>query len=162
MRWKDYKGRSTRLEFWSWTGFFLLVSLLSPLLVVFLEINSPLLGMILRYWWYVLVPAQIAVSVRRMHDVGKPGWYFLIPFYNLYLYLQPSVEAGKLPLSKILQHVALAFIPLSLVNILTGSNDVLGSFIGAILWTLVFVLIKRYNTKKFSLKLARKDSNGTS
>jgi uncharacterized membrane protein YhaH (DUF805 family) len=27
----------------------------------------------------------IAVSVRRMHDVGKSGWYLLIPFYNLIL-----------------------------------------------------------------------------
>ena len=32
----------------------------------------------------MLVPA-IAVTVRRMHDVGKSGWYMLIPFYNLYL-----------------------------------------------------------------------------
>ena len=32
----------------------------------------------------VLVPS-IAVVVRRTHDVGKSGWYMLIPFYNLIL-----------------------------------------------------------------------------
>jgi uncharacterized membrane protein YhaH (DUF805 family) len=32
----------------------------------------------------VLIPS-IAVGVRRMHDVGKSGWYLLIPFYNLIL-----------------------------------------------------------------------------
>lgn len=32
----------------------------------------------------VLVPS-LAVAVRRMHDVGKSGWYILIPIYNLIL-----------------------------------------------------------------------------
>ena len=32
----------------------------------------------------VLVPS-IGVAVRRMHDVGKSGWYCLIPIYNLIL-----------------------------------------------------------------------------
>jgi uncharacterized membrane protein YhaH (DUF805 family) len=32
----------------------------------------------------LLVPS-IAVGVRRMHDVGKSGWFILIPIYNLIL-----------------------------------------------------------------------------
>jgi len=32
----------------------------------------------------ILVPG-IAAGVRRMHDVGKSGWYILIPIYNLIL-----------------------------------------------------------------------------
>jgi len=32
----------------------------------------------------VLIPG-IAVGVRRMHDVGKSGWFLLIPIYNLIL-----------------------------------------------------------------------------
>lgn len=32
----------------------------------------------------ILIPS-IAVGVRRMHDVGKSGWYILIPIYNLVL-----------------------------------------------------------------------------
>jgi uncharacterized membrane protein YhaH (DUF805 family) len=31
-----------------------------------------------------LIPS-IAVGVRRMHDVGKSGWFLLIPIYNLVL-----------------------------------------------------------------------------
>ena len=27
----------------------------------------------------------LAVAVRRMHDVGKSGWYVLIPIYNIVL-----------------------------------------------------------------------------
>lgn len=32
----------------------------------------------------VFIPG-IAVLVRRMHDVGKSGWFALIPIYNIIL-----------------------------------------------------------------------------
>ncbi|MCE2743744.1 MAG: DUF805 domain-containing protein, partial [Fluviicola sp.] len=32
----------------------------------------------------VLLPS-LAVAVRRMHDVGKSGWFVLIPIYNFIL-----------------------------------------------------------------------------
>lgn len=32
----------------------------------------------------LLIP-NLAAAVRRMHDVGKSGWYLLIPIYNLIL-----------------------------------------------------------------------------
>lgn len=39
----------------------------------------------------VLIPS-IAVGVRRMHDVGKSGWFFIVPIYNFYL----AIEDGDL------------------------------------------------------------------
>lgn len=45
-------------------------------------IRFPLLGNL--YSFAVLIPG-IAVAVRRMHDVGKSGWFILIPIYNLIL-----------------------------------------------------------------------------
>jgi uncharacterized membrane protein YhaH (DUF805 family) len=32
----------------------------------------------------------LGTAVRRVHDVGRSGWFILVPFYNLYLFLQPS------------------------------------------------------------------------
>ena len=32
-----------------------------------------------------MLAPSIAVAVRRMHDVGKSGWFLLIPIYNLIL-----------------------------------------------------------------------------
>ncbi|MDH4038245.1 MAG: DUF805 domain-containing protein [Candidatus Krumholzibacteria bacterium] len=32
--------------------------------------------------------AQAFIAVRRLHDLGKPGWHywlFFVPFYNIYL-----------------------------------------------------------------------------
>ncbi|MTA57222.1 MAG: DUF805 domain-containing protein, partial [Actinobacteria bacterium] len=37
----------------------------------------------------------IAVAVRRMHDVGKSGWFILIPIYNLILATSPSKPANN-------------------------------------------------------------------
>jgi uncharacterized membrane protein YhaH (DUF805 family) len=36
---------------------------------------------------FLLIPAALAVSAKRMHDHGKSGWFMLIPFYNLYLFI---------------------------------------------------------------------------
>jgi len=51
----------------------------------------------------VLVPS-IAVGVRRMHDVGKSGWFLLIPIYNLILAVTEGEkgenEYGQEPVSE--------------------------------------------------------------
>ena len=49
-----------------------------------IEISSGLLRGI--YTLAVIVPS-IAVQIRRIHDVGKSGWFILIPIYNLILVL---------------------------------------------------------------------------
>jgi len=45
-------------------------------------IQMPIIATI--YSVAVLIPG-IAVAVRRMHDVGKSGWFVLIPIYNIIL-----------------------------------------------------------------------------
>jgi uncharacterized membrane protein YhaH (DUF805 family) len=34
----------------------------------------------------------IIQSIKRLHDVGKSGWYSLIPFYNIVLYATAGVQ----------------------------------------------------------------------
>jgi uncharacterized membrane protein YhaH (DUF805 family) len=36
----------------------------------------------------------VAVSIRRMHDVGKSGWFLLIPIYNIVLLASPTKVAA--------------------------------------------------------------------
>jgi len=52
------------------------------------ETGYGLLGTI--YGLVVLIPG-IAVAIRRMHDVGKSGWFILIPIYNLVLAVTPGI-----------------------------------------------------------------------
>lgn len=82
-----FTGRARRKEYW----YFVLFNFIFGFVFGFLdgilgtldvETGFGLFGTI--YNLGVLVPA-IAVGVRRMHDVGKSGWYLLIPIYNFIL-----------------------------------------------------------------------------
>jgi uncharacterized membrane protein YhaH (DUF805 family) len=76
----DFEGRARRSEYW----YFTLISLIIGVALTFVGVsmNFPHLGDI--YSVGVLLP-NIAVAIRRMHDVDKSGWYCIIPFYNLIL-----------------------------------------------------------------------------
>ena len=41
-----------------------------------------------------LLPS-IAVGIRRMHDVGKSGWFILIPIYNIILAATEGQAGGN-------------------------------------------------------------------
>lgn len=69
----DFQGRSTRSEFWWFTLFQIIISLAILLILPFL---SPILSLVL------LIPA-IAVSIRRLHDIDKSGWWLLLIFIPL-------------------------------------------------------------------------------
>ncbi len=84
-----FDGRATRSELW----YFVLVNFLVSLIINTL---SATLGIV--YALAVLLPS-IAVGVRRMHDIGKSGWWLLVGlipivglFVLLYFYVQPSDE----------------------------------------------------------------------
>jgi uncharacterized membrane protein YhaH (DUF805 family) len=84
-----FSGRASRSEYWYFALFNLII--VYALTFISTRVNMPYLALI--YQLGVLIP-NLAVSVRRMHDVGKPGWYCLIPFYNLYLACTAS-ERGE-------------------------------------------------------------------
>ena len=76
-KYAEFDGRARRSEYWYFVLFSTIISI-----VLVAVLKSELLGNI--YSLAVLVPS-IAVAIRRMHDVGKSGWYCLIPIYNLIL-----------------------------------------------------------------------------
>ena len=76
-----FGGRARRKEYWMFTLFSTIISY-SLVALIFVDPSLTLVNQI--YSLAVLLPS-IAVGVRRMHDLGKSGWYLLIPFYNLVL-----------------------------------------------------------------------------
>ena len=76
----NFNGRARRAEYWWFTLANIIVSVVFQ--VIDSVIGMAILGTI--YGLAVLVPG-IAVAIRRMHDVGKSGWFILIPIYNLIL-----------------------------------------------------------------------------
>ncbi|NQX86140.1 MAG: DUF805 domain-containing protein [Flavobacteriaceae bacterium] len=79
----DFSGRARRKEYWMFFLFNIIFSYFLALFPIMIDMSGLMvLGTI--YSFIVLIPS-IAVAVRRMHDVGKSGWYCLIPIYNLIL-----------------------------------------------------------------------------
>lgn len=79
----NFSGRSRRKEYWMFFLFNMLFTYGTVILAAALDVPA-LMFLAVIYVFATLVPG-IAVAVRRMHDVGKSGWYALIPYYNLYL-----------------------------------------------------------------------------
>ena len=75
-----FNGRARRAEYWYFTLFNVIISFALGFLAGM--IKMPWIASI--YSIAVLIPG-IAVAIRRMHDVGKSGWFILIPIYNLIL-----------------------------------------------------------------------------
>ena len=75
-----FTGRARRSEYW----YFILVNWI---FTIALSSAGGFLGLgfISTVYALVMIVPGIAGGVRRMHDVGKSGWYLLIPIYNLIL-----------------------------------------------------------------------------
>ena len=76
----DGTGRATRSEFWYSYLFYVVVWVAS------MVIDS---GILLLAALALIIP-NIAAAVRRMHDIGRSGWFVLIPIYNLILLATPG------------------------------------------------------------------------
>jgi uncharacterized membrane protein YhaH (DUF805 family) len=84
IRYADFSGGSSRSQYW----YFILSTTLAAIIaqIAFGDFGGNLVSII------TLLPT-IAVAVRRMHDVGKSGWFILVPIYNFILAVSPSKPA---------------------------------------------------------------------
>ena len=84
-RFIDFSGISTRPQYW----YYILATAISSAAVgiAFGKNGQNALALI------TLLPT-VAVSIRRMHDVDKSGWYILIPIYNIVLLASPTAVPG--------------------------------------------------------------------
>ena len=85
----DFKGRSRRKEFWYFVLFSGILSQLAYSLDYILfdynmyDIDGPIFfcGFGVFMDLALLIPG-LSVAWRRMHDLGKSGWYCFIPIYG--------------------------------------------------------------------------------
>jgi uncharacterized membrane protein YhaH (DUF805 family) len=82
----DFNGRARRKEYWMFFLFNIIIAMILGFIEGVADINPTSDDSILAsiYQLAILIPS-IAVGVRRMHDVGKSGWFILIPIYNFIL-----------------------------------------------------------------------------
>ncbi|MBR5170967.1 MAG: DUF805 domain-containing protein [Muribaculaceae bacterium] len=76
----DFSGRARRKEYWMFTLFNLLIVIVLQVLDALIGTfsNDSRIGLLSGiYTLGVMIPG-LAVSVRRLHDIGRSGWYYLI------------------------------------------------------------------------------------
>ncbi len=101
-KYATFTGRATRPEFWY---FFLLRVIVAIVLNIAAFTTNNAVGVVAinAIWNFGTLLPGLAVGVRRMHDVGKSGWFIIIPIYNLVLWArdgdQGPNEYGDDPLN---------------------------------------------------------------
>ena len=92
----NFKDRASRSEYWWFYLFFWVVIFLAAFSESFKDSYlSILFGLVILIAWIPL----ISVSVRRLHDVNKSGWYFfigIIPYLGPLFFLFFTLEKGTL------------------------------------------------------------------
>lgn len=73
VRFADFQGRSRRSEYW-WSS--LTIALIG-------SIVSGILGEYSWIWSVLILVPSLSICIRRLHDIGKSGWWYLINFIPL-------------------------------------------------------------------------------
>jgi len=83
LNYANFNGRASRSEFWWYVLFVIIVVVVLALVdnLIFVHIiGSPILGPL--FSLATIIPG-IAVSVRRLHDKDKSGWFILLSLIPL-------------------------------------------------------------------------------
>lgn len=96
----DFSGRARRAEYW----YFALVCVLIAIPLLVLDFTFDLysraagLGVLSGVFMFAMLLPSIAVGVRRLHDTGRSGWWWLInfvPFIGPLVILVFCIERGQ-------------------------------------------------------------------
>jgi uncharacterized membrane protein YhaH (DUF805 family) len=80
-RYVDFKSRSTRPQFWWWSLWSILIGIGATILDA--SIGADGNGPVSMLTSIAIFLPSIAVAVRRLHDIGRTGWWYLIVFVPL-------------------------------------------------------------------------------
>jgi len=86
----NFSGRARRSEYWYFTLFNVIFSMLTSGIDKALDLSF---GLNTLYSLAVFIPG-LAVAVRRLHDVGKSGWLLLIVYLAIIACAVSLVVAG--------------------------------------------------------------------
>jgi uncharacterized membrane protein YhaH (DUF805 family) len=92
----DFNGRARRKEYWMYT----LVNIIVVVVLQILARMVPVLGLLAAIYGLAVLLPGLGVTARRLHDVGKSGWFMLLAFvpivglYLIYLLAKDS-DAGS-------------------------------------------------------------------
>jgi uncharacterized membrane protein YhaH (DUF805 family) len=96
-KYADFNGRASRAEYWMFTLISLIIYLFLYLIDKKIMPGSNVQVISSVYYLAVLLPS-LAVNVRRLHDIGRSGWWSLIaviPIIGPIVYLIWLIREGQ-------------------------------------------------------------------
>jgi uncharacterized membrane protein YhaH (DUF805 family) len=105
-KYADFQGRASPMEFWSFLGLVIILQALAGFVGLLFGVG-PILSAIVGA---LLIIPQLAVAVRRLHDVGKSGKELFVPCVMVLALPLVFAFRGVLP-----QIVALGFLGMTLL-----------------------------------------------
>lgn len=80
-RYVDFKTRSTRSQYWWFTLWSVIFSVITAIIDVSLGMgDSGPVGLLASLVFFL---PSIAIAIRRLHDIGRTGWWMLLVFIPL-------------------------------------------------------------------------------
>lgn len=83
-RYVDFDGRARRKEFWM----FILINAGINIVLSIITLIIPFLGFISYLYSLAVLLPTLSVGARRLHDIGKSGWFqllMIVPLANIWL-----------------------------------------------------------------------------
>lgn len=124
-----FKGRSSRKEFWYFALFNVIFSIIATILDSILGTSKTLnpYGLIGGIYYLGMIIPGIAVAVRRLHDVNKSGWMYLILaipqilLFGIIIYLGISTKMDPIAIGLFFQSInIIIYIILMLASLAGG------------------------------------------
>jgi uncharacterized membrane protein YhaH (DUF805 family) len=79
-----FEGRAARPEYWWWVLFIIVVAVVLQIIgSILFGADSSAAGALAGLFYLVTLLPSLAVSVRRLHDTDRSGWWLLIGFIPL-------------------------------------------------------------------------------
>ncbi len=94
----DFNGRARRAEFWWYILVYLIIEVILGVIQGMVGLGTLLTGI----FGIALLLPSLGVAVRRLHDIGRSGWWILIGLVPLvgwaiiiYWYAQPGATGAN-------------------------------------------------------------------
>ena len=76
----DFTGRARRKEYWMFMLFSFLIYILVAMVLLALGVTESAINIVISLLALSLILPNLAVTVRRLHDIDRSGWWVLLMF----------------------------------------------------------------------------------